>query len=192
MYSALHCIAFNFLSNLTLCAPIYSSLRSFVNIIRSHFTILTPQPFVPAGFAIISIYLSVCQSTFLVKALSHQCIDRERWYVTYCCLLWWPRDISMGSSHEQLFWGENGKNKHRIFWRVSMHYFINVKVEKGDMLSNDTQCKPRGLWGVAMTNYFWVKMGKNVEMFWRASTHTPHDTIHPILAISRNYWGQWE
>ncbi len=56
------------------------------------------------------------------------------------------------------------------FWRVSMHYHINV--EKGDMLPNDAP------WGdleayqriVAVTNYFWVKMGKNLEICWRAST----------------------
>ncbi len=32
--------------------------------------------------------------------------------------------------------GENGKNL-EIVWIVSMHYLINAKVEKGDMLPND-------------------------------------------------------
>ncbi len=49
------------------------------------------------------------------------------------------------------------------YWRVSTHYLINAYVEKGDKLP----CGGLEAYNkiVALTNYFWVKMGKIYFIF---------------------------
>ncbi len=91
-----------------------------------HSTLLPLGPLCLWGIAIISI----CVSTLLVNALSHQYIGGEKVYVTLLCPLGWSRSL-LKSDLDLFYLGENGKKTRKYFGGCqliipSMHWWKKV------------------------------------------------------------------
>ncbi len=95
-----------------------------------------------------------------INGLSHQCIVRENQYVTYLCLLGWPKSLLKGSDLDQIWWWKWEKTlkcfegRQRII--SSMHGWRKVVY---------SLIMPLGVaWILSKGNkLFWVKMRKILE-----------------------------